>query len=91
MMSKLYEKHKPNMETEKKTQNGGSLQPLVRLPEVTCGYCGGRGINDTGSDCQYCDLGKAEVPFDYIARSETHDWATNSASDPRWKGQFCAS
>jgi hypothetical protein len=42
----------------------------IRFPVAICGYCSGRGINDSGSDCQYCDLGEIESPFDQIAQKE---------------------
>ena len=51
-----------------------------------CGMCSGRGINANGSECEYCDCGVVDVPFDVIARIE----AGIEARDLNYQGEFVA-
>lgn len=47
------------------------MNPEQAMQTVQCGYCSGRGVNSNGSECEHCDCGVTEVPFDYVAAKET--------------------
>lgn len=62
-----------------------SLHPVV-MPLSRCGMCAGRGVNNNGSECEHCDCGFVDVPFDWIARRE----AGLSAMNPTYRGFVAA-
>ena len=63
---------KPDLQTE--TQSRRSVRRSVLPPSCICGMCGGRGINNSESDCEHCDCGFSDLASDFVAAKEIgHD------------------
>jgi hypothetical protein len=70
--------------------NNNEYYPHFPTHTVTCGHCGGRGIDEHGCECRYCDCGMVDGPHpcmggrlvsDFIAAKETgFDWSAIDCS-----------